>query len=298
MKNNFLKINSICLILSFFLIASNIYAENAETENAEVENAEVENTEAENSEISNTEEPANNETDNTEITNTEEPANPDTYLKKKKKYNKKIQILKEKESETANKKKDQDNLETEEDKKTPEDLKLKNAQLMEYYLESEAYGLAAGEHFLVNMAMGFFSGGILGAIGGLSFYKTGDSENNKKYIYIFCGAGGLSGFLAGAAVTYFESRKNEQFTIGTSIMNYTFYGAIGGFIAGALGGAIPYAQSGDTGEILKFGGYGTLGGIFTGLTVYLIKPPENTTFEFKLYDNSIKNWKFNFLRKF
>ncbi|RME88372.1 MAG: hypothetical protein D6767_10310 [Candidatus Hydrogenedentota bacterium] len=134
-----------------------------------------------------------------------------------------------------------------------------------------------GEHWMVNLLVGAFSGAALGTLTGLSMYNSSDMTATNQNLVIFAGGGGLAGGILGGVFTWIEIGRGEQFTIGKEFMDYSWYGGIGGGVLGAMAGLIPYASSKNTDDILKFTGYGAGIGIAISWMLFLWNPFEKSS---------------------
>ncbi len=144
----------------------------------------------------------------------------------------------------------------------------KTKELTEKFIPPGSHDFDVGEHLMINMLIGAFSGGAFGVGSGLAVYEENNSTENEKNLILYGGIGAGAGAIAGGLVTFFEYRKNLQFDMGTDLMNHGWYGALGGAMVGSLAGLIPYSSSKKTQDVLNYTGYGTMAGLAIGLGIY------------------------------
>lgn len=180
---------------------------------------------------------------------------------------------------------------------------LKNPELIERYHPTNKHDFETGEHAFINMFVGAFTGGVFGGAAGLSMYKEDDNTNNENNLIKFAAIGGAAGLIGGGIITFFEFRKNLQFTMGKDVLDHTWYGGLGGAMLGALIGLIPYSSSKKTEDILTFTGYGSAAGVAIGLGIYAFYslPRANYTAEMKFntwFDPQVGSVNFSLQRRF
>ncbi|MBV6494353.1 MAG: hypothetical protein LDLANPLL_02385 [Turneriella sp.] len=158
--------------------------------------------------------------------------------------------------------------------KDPRTYELKNRRMLDDYTVMERRPYDRGEHILIAALMGAIGGGFVGGMVGLSGYDKNDEVKTQEALYTFGGIGAGVGVLAGVTTTFFERGKIEQFAIGRFLLKYSWYGALGGALIGGGIGLIPYASSGDYGDILHFAGYGAGVGLLAGITLFFVDLPD------------------------
>jgi len=162
--------------------------------------------------------------------------------------------------------------------------------LYKNYIKSQT-NLDKGEHFTLNLVVGVFTGGLFGYAGSYSLYHEPetdlDKEENENNQLLFASIFGIVGGVTGALLTWIEISNNIQFKYGKSLLNYTWYGTLGGGIIGALAGMIPYSQDANKDHIYNYMGYGAMGGMLAGALLYVwdtfITESENTTVSIDSY---------------
>lgn len=159
--------------------------------------------------------------------------------------------------------------------KDPATYELSNKRLIDDYTELDRRPWDRGEHILISSLMGAIGGGIVGGMVGLSGFDQNSETKTLNSLYAFGGAGAGVGVLAGITTTFFERGKVEQFAIGKFLLKYSWYGAIGGALIGGGIGLVPYASSGDYGDIARYAGYGAGVGLAAGLTFFFIDLPDH-----------------------
>lgn len=159
-----------------------------------------------------------------------------------------------------------------------EDYRLKNPELMEKFVPAKEKNFATGEHVFFNILLGGLAGGAVGATGSLAFYNSDEGGSNENNLGLYAGTFAGIGMLSGAIASYFEVERGEQFTIGYTAWNYTWYGLISGATAGAITGLIPYSSSDNTDDIYNYIGYGAFAGVAVSTALFFLNMPENITF--------------------
>ncbi|GEM_PF-2916797 len=154
-----------------------------------------------------------------------------------------------------------------------EDDILVTDKLMEHYLGKNDSIYSASEHIFGTVFMGLVSGVAFGAAGSLVAYNSSDETANLNNLYLYGGVFGIGGALTGLGIAAAEQIQDDYFSMGPDALEYTWFGTLGGATLGAMAGAIPYASSGNTDELLHYTGYGAMAGLATGLTLWLFKIP-------------------------
>lgn len=185
--------------------------------------------------------------------------------KEKKEKSKKKNVIKlEDEQSDANKLPEKD----------PTTYKLKNEAIIEEFFSSKYNNYDTGEHLMINLIMGSLTGAVAGTAIGFSVYNSDTWESSRNNLYLFGGAGAITGVLSAGVVTWFEARRKEQFTIGRFLMKYTWYGVFGGGMIGAAIGLIPYSSSENGDDIIRFAGYGAGAGFAGSIVLFFIDVPD------------------------
>lgn len=157
--------------------------------------------------------------------------------------------------------------------KDPATYELSNRKLLEDYTTFDTAPYDRGEHIFISALFGGLGGALVGGLVGFSRYDKDDSTASMNALYRFAGIGAGVGAVAGIATTFFERGRIEQFAIGKFLLKYSWYGAVGGGLLGAGVGFIPYSSSKDSGDIIRYAGYGAGIGFVAGLVLFAIDLP-------------------------
>ena len=161
------------------------------------------------------------------------------------------------------------------EEKDPSSYQLSNRRLIEDYTAKDLRPFDRGEHILISAFMGGLGGGVVGGLIGLNGYDKNSDTNTLNALYKFGGIGAGVGVVTGITLTFFERGKIEQFALGKFLLKYSWYGAIGGAILGGGVGLIPYSSSSDTGDIIRYAGYGAGVGLVASLVLFFIDLPDH-----------------------
>ncbi len=182
----------------------------------------------------------------------------------------------------------EDKEETAPPEKDPATYELSNKKFLEGYTVLDRQPWDRGEHILISALMGAIGGGIVGGMVGFSGYDKNDDTKTLNSLYAFAGAGAGLGVVGGLTTTFFERGRVEQFAIGKFLLKYSWYGAIGGALIGGGIGMIPYASSGDYGDIVRYAGYGAGVGLAAGLALFFIDLPDHMKlYSYRREDQSV-----------
>lgn len=155
----------------------------------------------------------------------------------------------------------------------PATYQLSNPKLLEEYTRAEVAPYDRGEHMFIAALFGGIGGGVVGGLTGLSQYDKDNAERTRERLYTFTGIGIGAGAVLGITTTFFERGKIEQFAIGKFLLRYSWYGSIGGALLGTGVGFIPYSASRDSGDLVRYAGYGAGAGLALGLLFFAIDLP-------------------------
>lgn len=126
----------------------------------------------------------------------------------------------------------------------------------------------------INIMYGIVSGGLIGAIGGLSEYNSNNKEASNDRLAAYGSIGSGFGAFIGISVTVFSQFSNlSSYEIGYPLFEYSWYGTLSGALIGLAAGAIPYASSNDNDDLINYAGYGSVGGFVCGLVYFVFSKP-------------------------
>ncbi len=144
--------------------------------------------------------------------------------------------------------------------------------LMREYLADTEIFYTFTEHLFINSTMGLIMGSIQGGLIGFFDFESKPASTDGRFSTLALSLGILSsvGFLTGMGISVIEYYNNQQFTIGPTFMQYTFYGTFFGAFVGALIGGGLYGKTGNLDNLINITSYGALAGLFVGLSSYFL----------------------------
>lgn len=192
--------------------------------------------------------------------------------------NKKTDTTPEKKEKAKKRKKlkleDEQNESEKPPEKDPATYKLKNEEMIEDFFSSKFNNYDTGEHLMINIIMGSVTGAMAGTAIGFSVYNTETWESSRNNLYLYGGAGAIAGVVSAGIVTWFETMRKEQFTIGRLLMKYSWYGVFGGAMMGAAFGLIPYSNSENVNDLINYAGYGSAIGLTGSIVLFFFDVPD------------------------
>ena len=159
---------------------------------------------------------------------------------------------------------------------------LRNPGLIKQFLGTDSQTIPPIEHFSFNALGGLFHGGLIGGLGGLALYKTNDTTATTNGFALIGGSLALTGLLGSVLVTFEERSSGTYFKSGPALLEYIWFGTLAGAVTGGISGAIPYASSNNTDDLINFTGYGALAGFTTGLIWSIFDLPDSLKFRINL----------------
>ena len=148
----------------------------------------------------------------------------------------------------------------------------KSPGMVDEYLSHSNLNYTLEEHILLNAFAGLIMGGIQGVMAGFTDFDASPATSDGQFNTLALTASIFAsvGFLSGIGVALWEHSREEQLTIGPTIIKYTTYGAFSGVLLGSGIGAILFASSNNTNDVINWASYGAIAGISVGLAAYFI----------------------------